>query len=76
MSPTLLEAAIVIVLIVLGWQIGIQLGPVVWRYWQAARQQLDQIDQLPPVGPNLPSRKEASDERANGSESEESPDRS
>ena len=76
MSPTLLEAVMVIVLIVLGWQIGIQLGPVVWRYWQTARQQLDQIDPLPPVGPNLPSRKEASDERAHGSERQESPDRS
>ena len=46
MSPTLLEAAIVLVLIILGWQIGIQLVPEVLRYWRTAQRQLDQIEQI------------------------------
>lgn len=45
MSPTLLEAAIVLVLLILGWQIGIQLVPEVLRYWRTAQRQLDQIEQ-------------------------------
>ena len=45
MSPTLLEAAIVLVLLILGWQIGIQVVPEVLRYWRTAQRQLDQIEQ-------------------------------
>lgn len=45
MSPTLLEAAIVLVLIILGWQIGIQIVPEVLRYWRTVQRQLDQIEQ-------------------------------
>ena len=48
MSPTLLEATIVLILIVLGWQIGVRVAPAVLAYWQAARQQLDQIESPPP----------------------------
>ena len=44
MSPTLLEAAIVLVLLILGWQIGIGVVPEVLRYWRTAQRQLDQIE--------------------------------
>lgn len=80
MSPTLLEAVIVVILLVLGWQIGIQLTPMVVRYWRTAAQQLDQIDgardrQLPPppVGPPLSSRKESYDGQASGTEQPDPP---
>jgi len=46
MSPTLLEAAIVVVLIILGWQIGIGVVPEVLRYWRSAQRQLEQIEQI------------------------------
>lgn len=76
MSPTLLEAVIVGILLVLGWQIGIQLTPMVLRYWRTAARQLDQIDEArdhqlpptPPVGPPISSRKESHDGQASGTE--------
>ena len=81
MSPTLLEAVIVLVLLVLGWQIGIQLTPLVLRYWRTAERQLDQIDETsdrqlpptPPVGPPLSSRKERYDGQASGTKQPDSP---
>lgn len=51
MSPTLLEATIVLILIVLGWQIGVRVAPAVLAYWQSARQQLDQMESPPPDQP-------------------------
>lgn len=70
MSPTLLEATIVLILIVLGWQIGVRIAPVMLTYWQAARQQLDQIEAPPPDQPlssttksNKESNKESNHER-------------
>lgn len=81
MSPTLLEAVIILVLLVLSWQIGIQLTPLVLRYWRTAKQQLDQIDEssdrqlppTPPVGPPLSSRKENDDGQASRTEQPDSP---
>ncbi|MCE7983915.1 MAG: hypothetical protein DYG89_22300 [Caldilinea sp. CFX5] len=72
MSPTLLEAAIVLVLIILGWQIGIQLAPQVLSYWRTARRQLDQIEQTddrqleqaPSAEQPLSSRKENTNDKA------------
>lgn len=72
MSPTLLEAAIVLVLIILGWQIGVQLAPQVLRYWRTACRQLDQIEQTddrqleqaPPAGQPLSLRKENTNDKA------------
>lgn len=64
MSPTLLEATIVLILIVLGWQIGVRVAPVVLAYWQAARQQLDQIEPPPqqPLSSTAKSNKESNKE--------------
>lgn len=61
MSPTLLEATIVLILIVLGWQIGVRIAPVVLTYWQAARQQLNQMES-PPAEQPLPSTQESNKE--------------
>ncbi|MEZ4867200.1 MAG: hypothetical protein R3C14_38105 [Caldilineaceae bacterium] len=66
MSPTLLEAVIVLALIGLGWQVGVQLAPTVLRHWQQAQAQLDQLDApVTPqaVGPIQPNRKEVDHER-------------
>lgn len=72
MSPTLLEAAIVLVLIVLGWQIGVQLVPTFFRYWRTAQHQLDQIEQTNdrhpeqslPVGQPVSAEKESKNDKA------------
>jgi hypothetical protein len=72
MSPTLLEAAIVLVLIILGWQIGVQLAPTLFRYWRTAQRQLDQseqaddrqLEQAPPVGQPSSSAKENKNDKA------------
>jgi hypothetical protein len=72
MSPTLLEAAIVLALIILGWQIGVQLAPQVLGYWRTAQHQLDQIEQTndrhleqaPPVEQPLFSQKESQNDKA------------
>ena len=61
MSPTLLEATIVLILIGLGWQIGVRIAPSVFGYWQAARQQLDAIE-APPVTSTLSSTKKSNQE--------------
>jgi hypothetical protein len=61
MSPTLLEATIVLILVVLGWQIGVRIAPVVLTYWQAARQQLNQVES-PPAEQPLPSTKKSNKE--------------
>lgn len=41
MSPTLLEAAVVIVLIIVAWQLGLALAPIVLRELRTLRQSLD-----------------------------------
>ncbi|MCB0081921.1 MAG: hypothetical protein KDE47_13360 [Caldilineaceae bacterium] len=51
MSPTLLELVIVFILIWLGWQIGIQLAPGVFRQMRAAQQQLDALEKSLPAKP-------------------------
>lgn len=53
MSPTLLEATIVLILIVLGWQIGVRIAPTVLTYWQTARQQIAQIEESQPAEQTL-----------------------
>ena len=40
MSPTLLEGAVVIILLVVAWQIGVQWAP---NFFQAAKQANDQL---------------------------------
>jgi hypothetical protein len=45
MSPTLLEAAIAIVLIVVAWQLGLALAPIVLRELRAMRQSLDEVSE-------------------------------
>ena len=41
MSPTLLEGLVVIVLIIVAWQLGLALAPIVRRELQNLRQSLD-----------------------------------
>jgi hypothetical protein len=41
MSPTLLEGAVVIILIIVAWQLGLALAPIVRRELQNLRQSLD-----------------------------------
>jgi len=43
MSPTLLELAAAIVLIVAAWQLGLALAPIVMRMLRGARQSLDDV---------------------------------
>ncbi|MEI8307794.1 MAG: hypothetical protein WCF99_12100 [Chloroflexales bacterium] len=66
MSPTLLEAAIAIILIVVAWQLGLALAPIVIRELRAMRQSLDEVSEdslAPPVPTSVESehpKKEAS----------------
>lgn len=64
MSPTLLEAAVAIILIVVAWQLGLALAPIVMRELRAMRQSLDDASEdsladpeSPPVEPE-PTRKD------------------
>ena len=41
MSPTLLEGLVVIILIIVAWQLGLALAPIVRRELQNLRQSLD-----------------------------------
>lgn len=41
MSPTLLEGLVVLVLIIVVWQIGVQLAPEIFRGLKSANDQLD-----------------------------------
>lgn len=66
MSPTLFEIVVVIVLVIVGWQIGIGLAPLIWRRWQRAKAQLDHIDQPINTGAGQTARKESNHERATG----------
>jgi hypothetical protein len=45
MSPTLLEAAIAVVLIVVAWQLGLALAPIVMHELRAMRQSLDEVSE-------------------------------
>jgi hypothetical protein len=45
MSPTLLEAAIAVLLIVVAWQLGLALAPIVLRELRAMRQSLDEVSE-------------------------------
>lgn len=41
MSPTLLEGFVVVVLIIVAWQIGVQLAPELFRGLQSANEQFE-----------------------------------
>lgn len=69
MSPTLLEIVVVIILVILGWQIGLGLAPLIWRRWQRTKAQLDQIDQVVDTAVGQTARKESNHERATGIQS-------
>jgi hypothetical protein len=45
MSPTLLEAAIAVVLIVVAWQLGLAIAPIVLRELRTMRQSLDEVSE-------------------------------
>ncbi|MEI7643173.1 MAG: hypothetical protein WCJ55_02580 [Chloroflexales bacterium] len=54
MSPTLLEAAIAVVLIVVAWQLGLALAPIVIRELRAMRQSLDEAGEDSLAAPIAP----------------------
>ncbi|NTW98320.1 MAG: hypothetical protein HGB28_07235 [Oscillochloris sp.] len=64
MSPTLLEVSVAIILVVVAWQLGLALAPIVLRELRALRQSLDDAseDSLahtdPPPVESEPTRKE------------------
>jgi len=64
MSPTLLEVAVAIILVVVAWQLGLALAPIVLRELRAMRQSLDDAseDSLaetdPPPIESQPTRKD------------------
>ena len=70
MSPTLLEVVAGIVIVILGWQIGIGLTPLILQRWQKAKAQLDGIDHAAPPIAGHTTRKESNDERATGIQQE------
>lgn len=43
MSPTLLELAVLIVLLVIAWQLGVLLAPIILRELRSMRQSLDDV---------------------------------
>jgi len=43
MSPTLLEGLVALILIVVAWQIGLALAPLIFREWRFWRHSLDEI---------------------------------
>ena len=43
MSPTLLEAAVVIILIVVAWQIGLTIAPSVLQWLRSLKEDVDQV---------------------------------
>lgn len=43
MSPTLLEALMVIIILVVAWQIGLTLAPLIFREWRNMRRSLDEV---------------------------------
>ncbi|MEZ4708780.1 MAG: hypothetical protein R3A44_16340 [Caldilineaceae bacterium] len=49
MSPTLLEIVIAAFLIWLGWRIGIQLAPSLFRQMRVAKRQLDELEKSLPA---------------------------
>jgi hypothetical protein len=42
MSPTLLEGAVIIILIIVAWQIGLAIAPSVLRWVRALKQDVDE----------------------------------
>lgn len=66
MSPTLLEAVAAIVIVILGWQLGIALVPLISQRWRNARAQLDKIDQASTLDVGPAARKDSKHERATG----------
>jgi hypothetical protein len=61
MSPTLLEAATAIILVVAAWQLGLALAPIVLRELRAMRQSLDDAseDSLAETHPSSQSSEES-----------------
>ena len=70
MSPTLLEAVAAIVIVILGWQLGIALVPLILSRWRIARAQLDQLDQAATLDAGAAAQKERKHERATGIQQE------
>ena len=59
MSPTFLEITMVLLLVGVGWRLGIELLPTAQRFWRQNQQRLDQVEQslrqplpLSPKAPN------------------------
>jgi hypothetical protein len=43
MSPTLLELAVAIILIVVAWQIGLAIAPAILRWMRSLKRDVDQV---------------------------------
>ena len=52
MSPTLLEATVVVILIIVAWQLGLALAPIVRRELHNLRQSLDDVSDTNPAEPD------------------------
>jgi hypothetical protein len=52
MSPTLLEATVVIILIIVAWQLGLALAPIVLRELHNLKQSLDDESDTNPADPD------------------------
>lgn len=52
MSPTLLELALAIVIVVIAWQIGVAIAPTVLRQLRAARREIDEAADAAETEPN------------------------
>lgn len=52
MSPTLLEATVVVILIIVAWQLGLALAPIVRRELHNLRQSLDDVSDTNPADPD------------------------
>ena len=70
MSPTLLEAVAALVIVILGWQLGIALVPLILQRWRNARAQLDKLDQASTLDAGAAARKDRKHERAAGIQQE------
>jgi hypothetical protein len=46
MSPTLLEGVIALILLVVAWQIGLALAPLIFRKWRFMKHTLDDVTTL------------------------------
>ena len=49
MSPTLLEFAVIIILLVVAWQLGLALAPSIMRWIRALKDDIDRTSSLRPI---------------------------